>query len=256
MNSGNVFQIPSVDDTASSAEVVGEGQQDTKLDPTVLQTSLAKCPTYRSHQVRVSIELLQDSHFDIGAFLTDAFAKRLARKIGPDLVASLLSGAAVALTAAGSATNTGGSETGRNSVGTDDLFNLMAALDPAYLNSPRTAWFMNWSTLLALWRLRDKDGRPCIRADWNDDHTPLLLGFPVAVCPSFDSIGAGKKPIGFGDGSYFAVRVVKNRTSIARFLETYAEFGIVMFKALLRCNGALVSAGAATPPIQVLQCAS
>jgi HK97 family phage major capsid protein len=252
-DNGNTYYIPSVDDAGSSAEVLEENQPDTRLDPTLLQTALPKCPTYRSHEVRVSVELSQDSGFDIGAFLTRAFALRLDRKVGADLVASLYSSAAVGATAIGSAGNTGGTENGSASVGTDDLLNLMGALDSAYLNSPKTAWFMNWSTLLSLWRLKDRDGRPCIRPEFDEDRTPVLYGFPVAVCPSFDSIGPAKKPIAFGDGGYFAVRVVKNRIAIARFWERYVELGILAFKALLRCNGALVCAGAATPPIQVLQ---
>jgi HK97 family phage major capsid protein len=252
---GNVFNIPAVSDETASAEVVAEAGPDTTLDPTILQTQLPQCPTYRSHGVRVSVELAQDSYFDLTTFLEKAFAARLARRIGADLTSSLLAAAQVGATAVGSSGNTGGTETGGTSIGSDDLHNLMDSLDPAYLNG-KTRWFVSWPVLIGLWKLKDRQGRPVFRPEFSESGRPVLLGFEVGVCPSFPSLGLGNKCVAFGDGDYFAVRVVKNSVAIAKFVERFAEFGIIYFKALMRVNGTLVCAGATSTPIKVLQCAA
>lgn len=255
-DNGNTFPIPAADDTQVSGEIVSEGMQDTLADPTVLGSSLPPCPTYRSQMVKASVELLQDSNFDLVSFLAKSFAVRLARRIGPDLVAALVGAAEVGVTAAGSSGNDGSSSTGANSVGSDDLFNLMASVDPAYLVGQRVKWFMSWPTIIQLWRLKDREGRPVFRPEFNEAGEPVLLGWGAAVCPSFQAIQANAKPIAFGNGDYFAVRIVKNATTIARFVERFGEYGIVAFRGLMRCNSILVCAAAASTPIKVLQCAA
>jgi HK97 family phage major capsid protein len=74
--------VPASDDAMNSATVVTEGSgPDTERDPVLQQVASPAPPTYRTGKVTVSHELLQDSAFDIVAYLSGIFAKRLARGI-------------------------------------------------------------------------------------------------------------------------------------------------------------------------------
>jgi HK97 family phage major capsid protein len=234
----------------NAAAVVAEGQQDTERDPALQQVLLAAPPTYRTGRVTCSLELLQDSGFDVQTYLAVIFAKRLARGIGPALVSTLAAGVPATVTASGSSTNTGGTETGGTSVGSDDLFALMASLDPAYLSSEKAGWLMNWPTLIGLWKLRDKNGRLVFPTVFDDDGVPLLLGFRVGICPSLPNVGLSAKPIYFGALDYFCTRLVLPQAAVIPDHESKAEYGVATFRALLRGQGCLlVNSSSITLPI-------
>jgi HK97 family phage major capsid protein len=93
----------------------------------------------------------------------------------------------------------------------------------------------------------------------------MLLGKPVAMCPSMPSIGTsgsplvGSTPIAFGDFGRFGVRLVKDAFGLQRRRETagLAEHLQVGFKALLRQNAGVLWTSASSPvggsPIKYLQ---
>src|SRR5262249_41375371 len=118
-------------------------------------------------------------------------------------------------------------------VGHTDLCNLIASVDDAYLASPRCYWLMNLRTLIRLWNLRDKSGRPIIPQLYNDRNEPMLLGKPVAICPSMPAIGTSQTPIALGAMDYFIVRTVKGSLRIHRHAQQWAEYGQVGFQAFM-----------------------
>jgi hypothetical protein len=62
------------------------------------------------------------------------------------------------VTAAGSAGNTGGSETGASSLGSADFQSAYSSLNAAYLASPKCAWLMNHATFATITGKVDKYG--------------------------------------------------------------------------------------------------
>jgi HK97 family phage major capsid protein len=255
---GAALTIPSIDDTTASATLISEAVQDPAgPDPTTLSVTMSALnSTYRSGLVDVSLELLQDSAFDIEDLLARSFATRLARGIGKDLVTALLAGATVGAVAVGSSGNTGGSETGGTSVGTRDLIALRKSVNPAYRATQKTFWVMNDNTLASLDSLLDKQGKPIFEPNQTDaDGRRLLYGYPVALCPSMPNIGVNNTPIAFGATGYFAVRTVQG-AYIRRLSERFADFGKIGFKAFMRCKGAMLTSSLSDSPIKLLQNAS
>lgn len=248
---GKPLPLPIIDDTSASAVIVAEGTQDgAEQDPAFSAVTLAAAPTWRTNEIKVSTELLQDSGFDLESLLTDAFAVRLARGAGASLVSTLLTSAPVSVTAAGSSKNTGGSETGGTSIGWTDLVNLRTSINPAYRSG--RAWFvMNDDTLSFLDSILDKQGMPVFNPCYDAEGNRILLGYPVAISPSMPSIGLNNKPIAFGAMDRFAVR--RGPLAVNRLWEKYAEYGVVAFRAFSRANATLLIPSGGDSPIKVLQ---
>ena len=78
----------------------------------------------------------------------------------------------------------------------DDMVKLFFSVKPRYRR--HAVWVMNDETAYYLRTLKDEGGNYI----WN--HTnDTILGKPVHICNDMPSIGAGDKPIAFGDFSYF-----------------------------------------------------
>jgi HK97 family phage major capsid protein len=240
---GGPLALPFIDDTASSATVVGEGSaSNAGPDPVPGGVALGVAPTFRSGLVRVSIELLQDSQFPVIDFLAQSFGVRFARGVGAALVTTLLSGSKLGATAAGP-----------SAVTIDDLYNLMASLDPAYLPGGRTYWVMNWQRLISLWKLKDSQNHPIIPPAFDEEGFPRLLGFAVCVSPSWPSVATGHKYVGFGNLGYFVVRTVPKATVLQPFTERYAEYGQVAFESRFRADAGLLCAAGSDAPFKFLE---
>lgn len=254
---GGPMSYPCFDDTSNPAQLVTQDAQSSKIEPTLGQLSFPTCPTWRSGIALVSLELDQDSAFRFDELLARMFAIRFARGLGAANVATLLSAATI-----GVGPNTAPAIVGDDDsapanpvtqVGYSDLCNLLATVDSAYLASPKCYWAMRFQTLLALWNLRDRQGRPIIPQQYNERAEPILLGKPVAVCPSMPAIGAGNSPIALGDFSYFVLRTVKNSLRVLRHGEQWIQYGQVGFQAFMRGQGGLQVAPGADCPIKVIQ---
>lgn len=249
---GSPIAVPVIDDTGSVATLVSEAGPIVETDPTAEQVLLASAPTYRSGTVKASSEFLQDSAFDPLAFLSKAFAVRFGRGIGPTLVSTLLAGAKLGATATGDKNTTGA--TGATSFGYQDLLALRKSVDPAYRASGKVFWVLNDNTLTAIDGLLDKQGHPILDADdFDANGNRLLLGYPVAICPSMPDIAASAKCVAFGATGYFVVRTVPSSTAIKPIIERWAEYGQVGFQSYLRCNAGLLAASGADSPVKVLQ---
>jgi HK97 family phage major capsid protein len=264
-DNGREMQVPFASDVETVATVVVEGGAiATESDVAQIDSKTLGGFNYKSPLWRTSIEFDQDVSIAINT--TELFrrfaADRIARGAGADLLVNSSAGkpfglvpallALGAITVAqGSAANTGGSETGANSVGSGDLAKLFFAVPAPYRASAKSAWLMNDATALYLSTLNDKMGRPLL-----DINEPVLnlLGKPVKIDNSMPNIGASQTPIAFGDLSYWATRYAASTGYILKFRERYAEKGQVAFRAFVRVDGCLMFSGVNEPsPIRLLQ---
>ena len=156
------------------------------------------------------------------------------------------------VTAAGSSANTGGSETGANSLGSKDIANLFFSLPAPYRRSSKFAFIMNSTTALYLSGVLDKMGRPLL--DLDDEL--MLLGKQVLIDESMDNIGASNVPVIAGDLSYWVTRVV---TGSSMYLQRYtqgvglAENGMFAVNLFGRVGGTLMFNDSSAPsPILAL----
>jgi HK97 family phage major capsid protein len=210
--------------------------------------------------VRVSLELLQDSAFDLQAFLTQAFAVRMGRGYEylltkgsgssqpTGIVTAVLASGATPVIAAGSAVNDGSSNTGANSIGTPDLVNLEHSVDPTYRRGAKFMFHDN--TLKVIKNLLDKYGRPIWLPGLAANSPDTVLGYPFVINQSMDQVAATKNTVMFGSLQKFIMRKVRD-LSVLRLDERFADYGEVAFIAFSRIDSNLVDAG--THPINLLQ---
>lgn len=258
---GAPMPYPTANDTAVSAVIVGEGQQVADVDLTVANIIL-NAWKFSTDMVKVSLELLQDSFFDLESYLQGRFAERLGRGLNTfftngtgtsqptGFTAAVANAGVTPVTAVGSSGNTGGSETGGTSIGTDDLVALEHALDPWYRTG--AIYQMHDSTLKRLKQLKDKYGRPIYESP-KDGQPALLNGYPFRVNNDLPVIADNAKTVYFGRFDKYYVRRVKEM-AVLRLVERFADYGQIAFIGFARYDGNLIDAG--THPVQVLQQAS
>lgn len=230
---GTVLPIPIFDDVETDAALVqesadqsGSGAEDQSI-ASVGQVQL-NTYTFRSGMVVLSRELEQDGGYPWGQLLELVFARRLARGIGSylingtgsgqptGLITAVLASGSSPIIAAGSAANDGGDETGATSVGTGDFVAMFKALNKAYRAG--AAWYMSDDVFCYLLGLLDKYGRPIV---YFVQGMPMILGKPVAICPSMPSLGASQNTVLFGNPFYFIQRRAVGATQIRRYTQKY-----------------------------------
>jgi HK97 family phage major capsid protein len=222
--------------------VVGtEGTGPTGVDPTA--TSITISTDDLEGLVKVSLDEIQDSAFDLDAFLRDTFGAAYFRSLSKLIVV-------------GSSGNIGSVVTGyaSNAVTTAavgavayaDIAATYGKLDPAY--EATASWVLNSSTRAALIGVTDTLNRPLFIPSPNAGAFDTLLGKPVVISQAHDNVATGKTPIQFGDFSQgYKLRLAKPGLSIIRINGDLSNPGMVGFYARARVGGAVTDAG--THPI-------
>lgn len=246
---GAPMPIPTVDDTGNTGAIIAEsGAHDTSVtDPAFGQKNLGAY-MYSSKVVRASFQMLQDAFFDVEGWLAEQLSMRLYRILNAHLTTGtgsgqpegVVTGSVLGVTAAGA-----------TAVTYDETIELLHSVDPMYRNRPGFAYMFNDSTLLALRKLKDSNGRPL----WSPSFqgvAPTINGTRYIINQDMPSMTTGLKSILCGDFSYYLRRAVRNLT-IIRLGERYAELGQVGIVALGRWDGVLADpAGGAQSPIKHL----
>lgn len=255
---GQPLPWPTDNDTSNTGELVGESAQVTTQDVT-LSNIIFGAFKFSTKMVKVSIELLQDSAFDIEGWLKDKFATRLGRivntkttvGVGTTEPFGLITQSTLGNTAIGSSTNDGGAGTGANSIGTDDLVGLEHSVDRAYRLQKGAGWMMHDNVLKNLKTLKDKFGRPIWLPALTANAPDTILNYGFTVNNDMASaVTTGQKTVLFGLLKKYKIRQVKG-LSILRLAERFADFGQVAFIGFARYDGNLLDAG--THPVKFLQ---
>ena len=207
-SSGNRINIPTVNDTAVTAEAHTEGTaltDDGGKDVTFGQKAL-DAYAYDTEFVKWSWELSQDSIFNMEQLLGSLLGERLGRIANLQLTTGTGSSAPNGVVTASTAGKTAASAT---AITADEIIDLMHSVDPAYRTSPRVRFMFNDSTLAAIRKLKDGDGNYLWQMGNIQQGVPgTLLGVPYAINQAMDSIAASKKVILFGDFGKYYVRKV------------------------------------------------
>lgn len=187
--------------------------------------------------IKVSEELLNDSVFNLEAYIAKEFARRIGAKeeeaffIGdgvgkPIGIFNATGGAELGITAA-SAT----------AITVDEVMDLFYSLKSPYRKN--AVFVMNDATVKAIRKLKDGNGQyiwqPSIQAGQPD----TILNRPVKTSAYVPTIASSAKSIAFGDFGYYWVADRQGR-SFQRLNELYAATGQVGFKAAQRVDGKLI----------------
>ena len=150
--------------------------------------------------IKVSEELLNDSVFDLEAYISREFARRIGAKEEEAFFTGDGSGKPLGVLAA-----TGGAETGvtaasATAITADELIDLFYSLKAPYRRN--AVWVLNDSTIKAIRKLKDNQGQYLWQPSLTAGAPDLLLGKPVRTSAYMPAIAADAKTIAFGDFSY------------------------------------------------------
>ncbi|MCP8970566.1 phage major capsid protein [Ectobacillus ponti] len=243
---GNALPIPSVNDTSQVGAIVAENTAVTQQDVTFGQVTL-NAYKYTSKLILVSMELLQDSAFNLEDYLAKALGVRIGRihnthfttGTGTSQPQGVVTGATLGTTGATGQTT---------SIVYDDLIELEHAVDIAY--RPNAQFMMHDSTLKSLKKLKDSYGRPLWLPGLAFKEPDTINGYKYTLNNDMATMAASAKSMLFGDFSNYWIRDVLGIT-LVRFNEKYMDSGQVGFVAFARADGKLVNAG--TNPIAYYQ---
>ena len=245
---GNELEWPTNNDTGNEGVWLGESADNS--GGTDLSFGLAKMNAHKvsSKIIRIPLELLDDSAFDILSFVSDKAGERIGRAQesaystgdGVGKPRGIMTDAVLGKTTASATAITG-----------DEIIDLAHSVDPAYRRSGRCAFVMNDAILAAIRKVKGSDGQYVWVPGLQNGTAGMLYGFKVAVNQGFDStVAASKKTILFGDISKYKIRDVRNLT-LQVLRERYAEYNQVGVLVIARTDGRLLDAG--THPVKYLQ---
>jgi len=190
--------------------------------------------------IKVSDELLNDSAFNLEAYISKEFGRRIGSKEEEAFFVGNGTGKpAGILGATGGAAN--GTTTSTANISFDDVMDLFYAVKSPYRK--KSVWVLNDTTVKVLRKLKDNNGnyiwQPSVQAGQPD----MILNRPYHTSSYVPEVAAGKKVMAFGDFSYYWIADRQGR-SFKRLNELYAANGQVGFLASQRVDGRLILAEA------------
>lgn len=257
---GGPLPFPTANDTSISAEIVGESDA---VSTQAVTTGIMNLGSYKysTKVILMSLEVLQDTTLPVDAFLARTMGERLGRKLNSDflvgsgsgeptgVITAMTAASAPTYTAVGSATND--SSGGANTIGSDDIENLMHTLDVSYRGN--ASFLMHDSTLSALQKVKDKYGRPLWTPGIAVGQPDTLFGkkfylnnYMAQLQTNPASPTVTHTTVLFGDFSKYTIRCVRDLL-ILRLVELYATNGQIGYLGFARYDANLLDAG--THPI-------
>ncbi|SHK68759.1 phage major capsid protein [Halomonas caseinilytica] len=246
--SGVAINWPTTDATSEEGEIVGENAQ-----VTTGETSFGTLPhgTYKfsSKSIALPFELLQDSEIDLEAYVRELLQERLGRITNRMFTTGSGTGqphGIVTSSASGKIAPTGRVD----SATYDDLVDLEHSVDPAYRRSGNVGYMFHDMTLRELKKLKDGDGRPLWVPGVAVSEPDTLNGYRYTINQHMAQLGAGNKPILFGDFAKYIIRDVMQVQFFRMTDSKYTEKGQVGFLAFMRSGGRLMDVGGAVKHFQ------
>lgn len=238
-SSGQPLPIPTTDDTSNAGIRIAENTQITDLATTYGQRILG-AHVYTSRIIRVALQLLQDSAFNIDDHLAEVMGTRIGRITNTEFTLGTGTGQpqGVNIGATSGVAATAGSAT---SITYPNLVALIHSLDPAYRTNAE--WMLHDTTLRALKQMVDGQQRPLWAPGLAVREPDTLLGHRYVVNQDMPVMAANARSILFGDFSKFIIRDVVD-VQVLRLAERYADFLQVGFLAYSRHDALLADTAA------------
>lgn len=229
---GNTLNIPA--GTAYGASSWGsEAAPFGGTDATFGQVSLSAFKA--NHLAQVSEELLQDSGFDIEAYLAKHLGENLALLQNTAFVAGSGAGQPTGIFTNGVVGVTAGNGTVQvSSILPDTIFDIVHSLAPQYRKG--ASFIMHDNSIKIIRKLKDTQNRYLWEMSMQAGAPNTLLGYPVYPDPDVPQMGVSAKSIAFGDLSCYFVRSAGG-ISVQRLNELYAATGQVGFRVYERLDG-------------------
>lgn len=241
-STGNAYDIPTNDDTGNTAALKSEGADLTDDDSGDLAFGEKNLNAfvYATPWLKISFELLQDSAFNLEAFIGAKLGERLGRIANQRLTIGtgssqpngIVTAASIGKTAAAAA-----------AIAADELIDLQHSVNAAYRRSPRCGWMFADTTLASIRKLKDGQGNYLWQmGDVRVGAPDLILGKQYFVNDDVAAMAANARTVVFGDLGAYIVRKVGSPligTVRERFWPKVGMAGLVRFDGELTDTAAV-----------------
>ena len=183
--------------------------------------------------IKVSEELLNDAAFDIEGYITNEFVRRMATAEENAFINGDGTGRPTGIL---NTAEVGKKATAANALTTDEIIDLYHSLRSPYRK--KAVFIANDSTIKAIRQLKDENGIYLWQPGLKEGQPDTLIGNKVYTSSYMPEIGAGNKPLIFGDLSYYWIADRQGRI-FQRLNELYAATGQIGFRTYQRVDGKL-----------------
>ncbi len=191
--------------------------------------------------IKISEELLNDSVFNMPAYISKEFARRIGSAEEEAFFTGNGTGKPLGILAASGGAQTGVTAASSTAVIFDEMIDLYYSLRAPYRQD--AVFIMNDATIKALRKLKNGSGDYIWQPSVTLGAPDRVLNRPVYTSQFMPALAAGAKAVLFGDLSYYWVADREGR-QFKRLNELYAATGQVGFLASERVDGKLILAEA------------
>lgn len=189
--------------------------------------------------VDISQAMLEDSAFNLESEMSGEFAEQFAKLEGTKFVSGTGVGEPLGFTdssAGVSSTNSGHAST----LKPNGLLELVYSIKSEYLSNAR--FVFNRSTFADILQLEDTAGQKIFHVGMTlvGGAPSTIVGFPYTLATDMPNVGAGTKPIAFGDFARAYTIVDRVNMSVLRDNMTQATSGNIRYIARKRFGGTVV----------------
>ena len=186
--------------------------------------------------IRVSVELLQDSEFDLEEYIANEFARAFGAAEEEAFCVGTGINQPTGIFTAGGGT-VGVTAASATAITVDEVISLVYALKSPYRRNAK--FLMNDATVSLLRKLKDNNGaylwQPSVQAGQPDK----LLGYDLYTSPYVPTVASGALAIAFGDFQNYWIGDRAGRT-VQRLNELYATNGQIGYVATERVDGKVI----------------
>lgn len=187
--------------------------------------------------IKVSNELLNDSVFNLEAYISKEFGRRIGTKEEEAFFNGNGVGKPVGIFNATGGAQTGITTASATEIKADEIIDLFYSLKASYRKN--AVWIVNDATIKAIRKLKDANGNYLWQPALTSGTPDTLLGRPVYTSSYVPTIAAGAKTIAFGDFSYYWIADRQGR-NFKKLSELYAATDQTGFVATQRVDGKLI----------------
>jgi HK97 family phage major capsid protein len=224
-DSGADLRIPVMSGYSTASEVT-EGSAISESNPTY--SSILLNPAKQAFIVQLSNELVADAGFDIESNVAEQAGVAIGTRANAVIHAAVTAVAGSGVTAGTT-----------NAITADELIDLAYSVDGMARMLPGAAYMVNTSTLGAIRKLKDNDGRYILDVVAGGPST--ILGHPVLENPAVADIGTGNKAVFFGH--WPSVKVATTGLEVSVSTDAYFANDVTGYRFVYRL-GAGVANGA------------
>ena len=227
---------PTMNNTAAKARVMAQYEQSTKAAKNFASKTL-KAHTYRTDIIPVSLELLQDSAFNLEQYIGQLLATELVGGLNADFTNGAGTTAPRGIVKDAKAVSAAGA-----GVGYDDIIAVMKAVPSAYQANAK--FMMNAKTMYDLALIKDASERPIWTPAMSAAMPANIFGKEIVLNDDL-----ADNAIVYGDLKKYKIRMVKEY-SVAVLREALMEYLSIGILGYCRADGVLLDAG--TNPVAIL----